>query len=241
MMRRGARNGRGPGRVGWRRLALRDLLKLVNRFLLVPIFRLGLGRFVGNPASGYYMVVRTVGRKTGRTRYAPVTYAIFGGCVYCLAGYGRTANWYRNAVAAPNIRLILPGRRLDGRAEEVTDPVERLTAIRRIFRNAGLMGFTEGFDPFRDSDETVRARTAEMPVLRVRPADAVRGGAFDPGGRGWLLVPGVLSGLVGAAIVMRLRGPSRRPRRARDGRCELPRRSGTRRCRRGPASCAARR
>ena len=179
---------------------MRRFLKLLNRFLVVPVFRLGLGRFFGNPVTGYYMVVRTVGRKTGRARYAPVTYAIADGSVYCLAGYGRTANWYRNAMASPDVNLILAGRTIAGHVEEVEDAVERLGVTRQIFTNAGLMGFTEGFNPFRASDDTIRARTAEMPVLRIRATgNAITGGAFDPGGRAWLWVP---ISAIGLAIVL---------------------------------------
>jgi deazaflavin-dependent oxidoreductase (nitroreductase family) len=169
---------------------VRQILNLLNRLVVVPAFRLRLGRLAGNPASGYYMVVRTVGRKSGRTRYAPVTYAIADGCVYCLAGYGRTAHWYRNAMATPDISLLMPAGTIAGHAEEVQDAAERLAATRQIFRNAGLMGFTEGFDPFNDDDDTIREGTAHMPVLRVRPTgDPFTAGAFDPGGRAWLWLP----------------------------------------------------
>ena len=38
------------------------LFRVLNRFFMVPMFRLGLGPFMGNPLSGYIMVIRTVGR-----------------------------------------------------------------------------------------------------------------------------------------------------------------------------------
>jgi deazaflavin-dependent oxidoreductase (nitroreductase family) len=194
------------------RKTLRRFWRLVSDLLVVPAFRLGLGPLVGNPISGYVMVVRTVGRRTGRTRYTPVTYSIAGGGVYCLAGYGRSTHWYRNALAAPEVCLLLPGRSVAGHAQEVVDAAERLAATRRIFRNAGLMGFTEGFDPFRADDETVRLKTAEMPVLRIDVA-GIAGGPFDPGGRAWLAWPVI--GLVALVLVARARmhSPSRASRR----------------------------
>jgi deazaflavin-dependent oxidoreductase (nitroreductase family) len=215
----GTGNRSGHGEAGGRRRGtmtlqqscqgtpVRRLVKLLNRFFIVPAFRLGLGPAVGNPITGYYMVVRTVGRKTGRARYAPVTYAIIDGCVYCLAGYGRTAAWYLNAMAARDVQILLPGRTIDGQVEEVEDEIERLAVTRQIFRNAGLMGYTEGFDPFRAGDETVRAKTAAMPVLRIRqPEVAIAGSAFDPGGWVWLWWPLVLVAVVAiGATVLQMR------------------------------------
>jgi hypothetical protein len=177
------------------RLSVRRLYILVSNLLVVPAFRLGLGRLLGNPITGYYMVLRTTGRRTGRTRRVPVTYAIEGENVYCLAGYGERAAWYLNALAARDIVLLMPGRRVEGRVEQVVEPAERLIAARRIFRNAGLMGLTEGFNPYRDDDETVREKTAEMPVLRVG-VPGLASGAWDPGGRAWLWMPATLLAVV---------------------------------------------
>jgi deazaflavin-dependent oxidoreductase (nitroreductase family) len=149
------------------------------------------------------MVVCTVGRKSGRLRRTPVTYAIADGSVYCVAGYGRETGWYLNALAAPDISLILPRGLVTGHVEEVTLASERLTAIRRVFRNAGLMGFSEGFDPFRGSDDSIRSKTADMPVLRIGPVD-VKPGPSDPGGWAWLWLPAFVVVAV-AVIVLLLR------------------------------------
>lgn len=164
---------------------MRRFWKLVSKFFVVPVFRAGLGPLLGNPVSGYVMVLCTTGRKTGRVRYTPVVYAIADGGVLCLAGYGRGTDWYWNAIAAGNVKLLLPGRTVAGRVVEVRDAAERLAAVRQIFRNAGLMGFSEGFNPYRSSDETVAAKSADMPVLRIGvPAIAPR--EADPGGRAWI-------------------------------------------------------
>ena len=58
------------------------LFRVLNRFFMVPMFRLGLGPFMGNPLSGYIMVIRTVGRKSGKIRYAPVNYVIHKGDIW---------------------------------------------------------------------------------------------------------------------------------------------------------------
>jgi deazaflavin-dependent oxidoreductase (nitroreductase family) len=179
---------------------LRRFFWVLNKAFMVPMFRLGFGPIFGNPLSGYVMVIRTVGRKTGRVRYTPVTYAIADGCVYCLAGFGRISDWYRNVQAAPEISLILPAGGVAGRVEEVGDAAERLKATRQIFKNAGLIGFLEGFNPFRASDEVIMAKTARMPVLRIRPS-GLANGPCDPGGWAWIWGP-ILTVLAIVAVIL---------------------------------------
>jgi hypothetical protein len=97
----------------------------------------------------------------------------------------------------------MPGGAIEGRVEEVADAGERLTMTRQIFRNAGLMGFTEGFNPFRASDDKVRTMTAAMPVLRIRPT-GIAAGPSDPGGWAWVWTPVLIVGVM-VAIAMLLR------------------------------------
>jgi len=74
---------------------LRLIFRLLNKFFMIPVFKLGLGPFMGNPISGYIMVLKTIGHKSGLTRYAPVNYAILDGNIYCLSGFGKLVeeNW----------------------------------------------------------------------------------------------------------------------------------------------------
>ena len=45
---------------------MRRFFRFLNKFFMVPMFRLGFGPFFGNPLSGYIMVLKIVGRKTGK-------------------------------------------------------------------------------------------------------------------------------------------------------------------------------
>ena len=87
---------------------VRSIFWFLNKFFMVPIFRLGIGPFFGNPIWGYMMVLKTIGRKSGKTRYSPVNYAIMNGNIYCMAGWGQIADWYRNLISDHNIEMILP-------------------------------------------------------------------------------------------------------------------------------------
>ncbi|NOY98390.1 MAG: nitroreductase family deazaflavin-dependent oxidoreductase [Chloroflexi bacterium] len=180
--------------------ALRRFFRLLNKYFMVPVFRLGLGPFMGNPFSGYIMVLKTTGRKTGRERYAPVNYAILDGKIYCLSGFGKNAHWYRNLSAHPQIETILPAATLSGTAATVTDADEWLRAARRILKNSGFAGFLSGYNAFTVSDEELRARGDEMIVVRITP-NGVRSGAADPGGWLWLWIWAATIALIAVFLV----------------------------------------
>ncbi len=110
---------------------MREIFWFINRYFMVPMFRLGFGAFFGKPFTGYNMVMKPVGRKTGRVRFAPVNYAIQSGCVYCMSGSRESSDWFRNICANPQLELILPGGAIYARAEEVSDPDEKLVIARR--------------------------------------------------------------------------------------------------------------
>ena len=73
---------------------LRFIFKLLNRYWVVPIYRMGLAWLFCNPVTGYVMVIRNTGRKTGRLYHTPTNYAIMDGCIYCLpdSGASRTGS-----------------------------------------------------------------------------------------------------------------------------------------------------
>jgi deazaflavin-dependent oxidoreductase (nitroreductase family) len=165
---------------------LRYIFWFFNKFFMVPIFRLGLGPFFGNPIWGYMMVLKTTGRKSGKTRYSPVNYAIMKGNIYCTAGWGHIADWYRNLIANPTIEVILPSGALAGMAEEVGISTERTTALRKVLQAGGFAGFMLGINPYTVSDEKLTEITKEIPLIRITPC-GIGSGASDPGG--WLWIP----------------------------------------------------
>lgn len=167
---------------------MRRFFWFINKYFMVPIFRLGFGPFFGNPFSGYIMVLKIIGRKTGKLRYAPVNYAIQDGKVYCISGFRKVSDWYRNLLSNPTIEAILPGGAIAGITSEITDPAFRVMIIRKILQNAGFAGFFEGYNPFRISDEELSQKTADMPLICLQPT-GLGSGASDPGGWAWVWTP----------------------------------------------------
>ena len=165
---------------------LRRIFWFLNKFFMVPVFRLGLGPLVGNPVTGYIMVLKTTGRKTGRLRYTPVNYAILDGYVYCLAGFGKRTHWYLNLQANPKIEVILPSGAYVGQAEAVTDEEEALKAVKQVLKNAGFAAIFEGYNPYRASDEKFKKTLVHAPVVRLK-FKGLGSGPYDQGGWVWLL------------------------------------------------------
>jgi deazaflavin-dependent oxidoreductase (nitroreductase family) len=181
--------------------AMRAMFRLLNRFFMIPVFRLGLGPLLVNPASGYIMVLRTIGHKSGKVRFVPVNYAVDGGCLYCLAGFGKASHWYRNLQAEPKVEAILPGRAVFGKAETVTDTAEFLRLGRKIFQNAGMVGFFSGVNPHTCSDDQL-ARVLKTEILvRIRP-EGIGSGPADPSGWGWVSAWAAGIALVIAALIV---------------------------------------
>lgn len=173
---------------------LREAFLVVNRLLAAPLLRAGGGPLLATPVAGSILLLRTTGRKSGLIREAPLGYAIVDGRVVVVAGYGRSAHWFCNALAHPEVEVLLPGALLAGLAEEVTEPDERRAAFRTLVATMGVVGTLTLGDVRGMSDAEVDALAQALPILAITPT-AFRPGPFDPGGIGtrvnaalWLLI-----------------------------------------------------
>lgn len=167
--------------------AIKRIFWFINKYFMVPMMLLGFGPLFGNPVTGYIMILKTVGRKSGKIRNAPVNYAIFKGNIYCISGGRRDSDWFKNLLATPEIDVILPGGAIFGRVEEVVEKTERQKVVRQILQNAGFAGFFEGYNPFKISDVELEQKSADLPVIKIYPIGIGRG-ASDPGGWAWVWV-----------------------------------------------------
>jgi deazaflavin-dependent oxidoreductase (nitroreductase family) len=189
---------------------------VLNGGFMAPLIRSGFGWVVGSPLGGWFMLLRTCGRKSGRIREAPLGYVIRDGAVYCVAGYGASTPWYLNLVAEPSVEVILPARRFRGRAEPVTEPTEWLGAYRALIASFGLIGRAVVGETRDLDDAALLARHGVLPVTRITPITGERplaAGVFDPGGHGWLVPYGAQ--LVVGVLALRWlahRGHKTRPR-----------------------------
>lgn len=173
---------------------------------MIPALRSWFGSLLHSPLLGYTAVLNTTGRRSGRPRAFPLCYALRDGDIYFVAGYGERSDWYRNLLATPRVVVELPGRVVEGMAEVVTDPEERLTAGTAVLRNTGFALFPQGLNPFTLTEEQVAAHdTGQHPVVRVRTFEPVEPRMWDPGRWGFLL-PHVVAPVLALVLLRKLRG-----------------------------------
>lgn len=164
---------------------MRQFFKQFNRFMLL-MWRLGLGGFVGgNPWSGYIMVITHTGRKSGRRRRTPVNYALVDGDLYCLAAYGRRADWYRNLMAQPAVEVWLPSGRWAGLAQDANRHPRRTDLVRQVLVQSGFAAYAAGLNPKRMSDRELEAATAPYRLVSIQPQEALTG-PDGPGDLAWV-------------------------------------------------------
>lgn len=166
----------------------RTAFRYANRYAMVPFHRAGLAAWLGNPLTGWQLLLRTTGRRSGLRRPTPLGYLVAEGAAWVLAGYGPSTLWYRNLVANPEVEILLPARPpFAARATDTLDPAVRVRIIPRLVRSMALPGTAIGDLPWRASDERILELTAWVPLVRLAPADGsvLAAGPDDPGGLGW--------------------------------------------------------
>jgi len=164
---------------------LRSAFRPINS-LMLGMWRLGLGQFINiwPEGIGRIMVIGHTGRKTGLRHQSPVNYTLVDGEIYCVAGYGKRADWYRNLLANPIVDVWLPDGWWAGVAEEMKDSPERLPLIREVLIASAFAGRMAGFDPAM-SDAALDKMTANYRLMRIHRMEA-RTGRNGPGDLAWV-------------------------------------------------------
>jgi deazaflavin-dependent oxidoreductase (nitroreductase family) len=96
------------------------------------------------PFSKQFLVLTTTGRKTGRKHAVPLGF-VRDGDTYLAINAGGRSNWYRNALANPQVTLEIAGKRIEACAEPV--PVktwQQLNPVLDVYQRE-QPGLLEGF------------------------------------------------------------------------------------------------
>lgn len=190
---------------------LRTWFRRMNRWLMVPMWRLGLGPMMNSwpTVGGRILVLKHTGRKSGTRYVTPLNYAPSPPSgVFVIAGFGAKTDWYRNVVANPSVEVWLPDGRWLAEAIDVSDHPLRTAILRDVLIASGFAAQLAGVDPRRLTDLEIEEKTADYRLIELqRRADAT--GAGGPGDLTWILWVGMV-----VWIMSRLR---RRAVRVRSG------------------------
>jgi deazaflavin-dependent oxidoreductase (nitroreductase family) len=166
---------------------LRSGFKVLNRSVMIPVHRAGLGAWLSTPIGGYMLLLRVRGRKSGVVRETPLGYLVAEGAAWIVAGFGPKTEWYRNLLADPHVEVWMPGGRHAGIARDELDPAVRARILPALLRSMGGPAFMAGINPLTASDEAIIAALAWVPLVRISPDDGpLEPGPDDPGGRAWI-------------------------------------------------------
>lgn len=164
----------------------RRKFKIFNRFMLL-MWKLGLGPYINAwpEVGGQIMVLNHYGRQTGKRLQTPLNFAEINGEIYCTAGFGQDADWYKNITANPQVEIWLPNGWYAGLAEEVLDPKLRPSIMRSVLLASGVAAPFFGVPIRQMSDEQVEEATASYSLFRIRRTTA-RTGPGGPGDLAWI-------------------------------------------------------
>jgi deazaflavin-dependent oxidoreductase (nitroreductase family) len=128
----------GPGADSKARAAKRRVVRALTKHVVNPLVRPLVER--GLLGRGWALL-ETRGRRTGEPRVVPIGNGLRGDAFWIVAEHGYHADYVRNILADPRVRVRVGGRWRDGRAEVLPDddPYALLRALRRPLNDAMLL------------------------------------------------------------------------------------------------------
>jgi deazaflavin-dependent oxidoreductase (nitroreductase family) len=104
--------------------------------------------------------VATVGRRSGNPHEIEIWFGVIGEVMYLISGNGPTSDWYRNALASPEVSVNLAGSLHRGLARPVIDADERRAV-------GDMMGAKYTWNGDASIGLTRHAWCYEVPVLAI--------------------------------------------------------------------------
>ena len=165
----------------------RQAFKYFNRFMLI-LWRLGLGSWINfwPDVVGRILVLTHKGRRTGKYHQTPVNYAVVDGEIYCTAGFGSNADWYRNIRINPTVEIWLPDGWYEATAQDLSGSPDRLPILRAVLIASGFAAKAFGeIDPKIITDEELAAKTSDYRLIHL-DLTSPRTGKGGPGDLAWV-------------------------------------------------------
>jgi deazaflavin-dependent oxidoreductase (nitroreductase family) len=151
------------------------------------MWRLGFGKWMNiwPDVIGQIMVITHVGRRSGVDHKTPVNYAVVDDEIYCVSGFGKISDWYKNILKDPQVEVWLPNGWWAGIAEDVSDQEQFLPLVRKVMIGSGFAAWLAGLYPKRMSDIELERKTQGYKLIRIR-REAERTGPGGPGELSWI-------------------------------------------------------
>jgi deazaflavin-dependent oxidoreductase (nitroreductase family) len=120
------------------RAAKRRVVRPLTNRLVNPVVRPLVERGLLDPG---WALLETRGRRSGRPRVVPVGNGLRDGVFWIVTEHGHHADYVRNILADPHVRVKVGGRWRTGRASVLAgaDPYARLRRLRRPLNDALLL------------------------------------------------------------------------------------------------------
>jgi deazaflavin-dependent oxidoreductase (nitroreductase family) len=142
----------------------------------ILLYRLGLGFLVGR----LFMIMTTVGRKSGQPRRTAIEFHEYKGRRYVFSAWGTKADWYRNLEANPYISIqtwhgteSVLARRITSEAElaEAFAFAMSNPSMRMVLKSAGFSQTLEQFLTEKDRFTFITFDPTDHPVPEPLKAD----------------------------------------------------------------------
>ncbi len=134
--------------------------------------------YLRNPASPMGRIVlllTTTGRKSGLPRVTPLQYEEQDGVIYVGSARGTQADWFRNLVACPRVKVQIGAQCFEGRAEPITNASRIADFLELRLRNhprmIGAMLLAEGL-PRRPSRTQLEQYASKLALVAIRRVTA---------------------------------------------------------------------
>ncbi len=124
------------------------------------------------PIGRVVLLLTTTGRKSGLPRVTPLQYEEQDGVIYVGSARGVQADWYRNLVACPRVKVQIGRQCFEGLAEPITDTQRVVDFLELRLKHhpqmVGAMLWAEGLSrsPSRAQLERYAARIALVGIRK---------------------------------------------------------------------------
>jgi deazaflavin-dependent oxidoreductase (nitroreductase family) len=147
--------------------------KVIWRLLKLPsrlIYALGLGSLQGR----FVLLLTTIGRKSGLPRVTPLQYEEVDGKYFVGSARGHKADWYRNILNNPNVRVQVRSWHFNAMAEPINEPGKIADFLElRLRRHPSMVGAmfrAQGYPSIPNRKE-LEAYAAQRTMVVLRPID----------------------------------------------------------------------